>query len=111
MFNTPSAPLGKVFRKEELEAIAAVVKKHPPLLVISDEAGVAMMCSMILNELFIYICDYTVWVKYVLGCFIKNILQPLYFSRKFRRHMCSPPKVLELGYLGVVDLTSLQSTL
>eukprot|EP00435_Cladocopium_sp_Y103_P013713 s3814_g3.t1 len=48
MFNTPSAPLGKVFRKEELEAIAAVVKKHPRLLVISDEARtkVAMICTV-----------------------------------------------------------------
>ena len=68
MFNTPSAPLGKVFRQEELEAIAEVVKKHPRLLVISDEAGVAMMVAihvkwvfsfenmrpMFLNELLIY---------------------------------------------------------
>ena len=38
MFNTPSAPLGKVFSREELEQIAAVVRRHPKLLVVSDEA-------------------------------------------------------------------------
>ncbi|CAK9073433.1 unnamed protein product [Durusdinium trenchii] len=37
MFNTPSAPFGKVFRQEELEAIAEVVRRHPRILVISDE--------------------------------------------------------------------------
>ncbi|CAJ1455289.1 unnamed protein product [Effrenium voratum] len=37
MFNTPSSPLGKVFRREELEGIADLVRRHPQLLVISDE--------------------------------------------------------------------------
>jgi len=37
MFNTPSSPLGKVFNREELEGFAGVVRRHPHLLVISDE--------------------------------------------------------------------------
>ncbi len=39
MFNTPSAPLGKVFRRQELEAIAEVLRRHPQILIIADEAG------------------------------------------------------------------------
>lgn len=38
MFNTPSAPLGKVFRRQELEAIAEVLRRHPQILIIADEA-------------------------------------------------------------------------
>eukprot|EP00242_Pyramimonas_sp_CCMP2087_P010293 CAMPEP_0198212326 /NCGR_PEP_ID=MMETSP1445-20131203/25653_1 /TAXON_ID=36898 /ORGANISM="Pyramimonas sp., Strain CCMP2087" /LENGTH=457 /DNA_ID=CAMNT_0043886745 /DNA_START=146 /DNA_END=1519 /DNA_ORIENTATION=+ len=34
---TPSNPTGSVYTKERLEAIAAIVAKHPRLLVISDE--------------------------------------------------------------------------
>jgi len=37
MFNTPSAPLGKVFRRQELEAIAEVLRRHPQILIIADE--------------------------------------------------------------------------
>jgi aspartate aminotransferase len=37
IFSSPCNPTGSVFTKEELEAIAAVVLKHPNLLVISDE--------------------------------------------------------------------------
>lgn len=37
MLNTPSSPLGKVFSRTELSAIASVVLRHPKLLVISDE--------------------------------------------------------------------------
>ena len=43
MFNTPSAPLGKVFRRDELEAMAEVIKRHPRVLVISDEASLAVL--------------------------------------------------------------------
>jgi aspartate/methionine/tyrosine aminotransferase len=35
--NSPSSPLGKVFTRAELEAVAAVVRQHPDLLVVSDE--------------------------------------------------------------------------
>lgn len=38
MFNTPSAPLGKVFRRQELESIAEVLRRHPQILIIADEA-------------------------------------------------------------------------
>lgn len=37
IFSSPCNPTGSVFTKEELEAIAAVVLKHPNLLVIADE--------------------------------------------------------------------------
>lgn len=37
IFSSPCNPTGSVFTREELEAIAAVVRKHPNLLVISDE--------------------------------------------------------------------------
>lgn len=37
IFSSPCNPTGSVFTREELEAIAAVVRKHPYLLVISDE--------------------------------------------------------------------------
>jgi aspartate aminotransferase len=37
IFSSPCNPTGSVFTKKDLEAIAAVVLKHPNLLVISDE--------------------------------------------------------------------------
>lgn len=37
IFSSPCNPTGSVFTKKELEAIAAVVLKHPDLLIISDE--------------------------------------------------------------------------
>jgi len=37
IYSSPCNPTGSVFSKKELEAIAAVVLKHPDLLVISDE--------------------------------------------------------------------------
>jgi aspartate aminotransferase len=37
IFSSPCNPTGSVFTKEELEAIAAVVLKHPGILVIADE--------------------------------------------------------------------------
>jgi aspartate aminotransferase len=37
IFSSPCNPTGSVFTREELESIAAVVRKHPNLLVISDE--------------------------------------------------------------------------
>jgi aspartate aminotransferase len=37
IFSSPCNPTGSVFSKKELEAIAAVVLKHPHLMVISDE--------------------------------------------------------------------------
>jgi kynurenine---oxoglutarate transaminase / cysteine-S-conjugate beta-lyase / glutamine---phenylpyruvate transaminase len=37
LLNTPHNPTGKVFSKEELELIAAVVRRHPDVLVICDE--------------------------------------------------------------------------
>ena len=37
IFSSPCNPTGSVFTREELEAIAAVVRKYPNLLVISDE--------------------------------------------------------------------------
>ena len=37
MLNTPSSPLGKVYTKEELEAVAEVVARHPNLIVLADE--------------------------------------------------------------------------
>ncbi len=37
IFSSPCNPTGSVFSKKELEAIAAVVLKHPNLLVIADE--------------------------------------------------------------------------
>lgn len=37
LLNTPHNPTGKVFSREELEAIAAVVKAHPRLVVLCDE--------------------------------------------------------------------------
>jgi len=37
IFSSPCNPTGSVFSKRELEAIAAVVLKHPDLLIIADE--------------------------------------------------------------------------
>ncbi len=37
MFSSPCNPTGSVFSKEELEAIAAVLRDHPDIVVISDE--------------------------------------------------------------------------
>lgn len=37
IFSSPCNPTGSVFTKKELEAIAAVVLKHPNLLIIADE--------------------------------------------------------------------------
>ena len=37
VLNTPHNPTGKVFTRDELESIAAVVRRHPRLLVLSDE--------------------------------------------------------------------------
>ena len=33
----PHNPTGKVFSRDELEAVAAVVRRHPRLVVVSDE--------------------------------------------------------------------------
>lgn len=43
VLNTPHNPTGKVFNKEELEGIAEVVRKHPGLVVLSDEVYEAMV--------------------------------------------------------------------
>ncbi|GBG30236.1 Kynurenine--oxoglutarate transaminase [Hondaea fermentalgiana] len=37
VLNTPHNPTGKVFTRQELEEIAAIVRKHPQLVVLSDE--------------------------------------------------------------------------
>ncbi len=37
IFSSPCNPTGSVFTRKELEAIAAVIQKHPNLLVIADE--------------------------------------------------------------------------
>lgn len=37
LLNSPSNPTGAVYTKEELEALAAVLAKHPDVMVISDE--------------------------------------------------------------------------
>lgn len=37
VLNTPHNPTGKVFSRRELEGIAAVLKKHPHVLVLADE--------------------------------------------------------------------------
>jgi aspartate aminotransferase len=37
LFNSPSNPTGSVYSKEEMEAIANVLAKHPHILIISDE--------------------------------------------------------------------------
>jgi len=37
ILNTPHNPTGKVFSLEELEGIASVVRRHPGLIVLSDE--------------------------------------------------------------------------
>ncbi|GKZ00652.1 kynurenine--oxoglutarate transaminase 3 [Mayamaea pseudoterrestris] len=37
LLNTPHNPTGKIFSRTELEGIAAIVKKHPGLTVLSDE--------------------------------------------------------------------------
>lgn len=37
MLNTPHNPTGKIFSRTELEGIAAIVKKHPSITIISDE--------------------------------------------------------------------------
>ena len=37
IYSSPCNPTGSVFSKEELEAIAEVVKKHPSMMVIADE--------------------------------------------------------------------------
>lgn len=43
VLNTPHNPTGKVFHKAELEGIAAVVARHPRLVVLSDEVYEAMV--------------------------------------------------------------------
>jgi kynurenine--oxoglutarate transaminase/cysteine-S-conjugate beta-lyase/glutamine--phenylpyruvate transaminase len=37
ILNTPHNPTGKIFSRDELEGIAAIVQKHPQLTIISDE--------------------------------------------------------------------------
>ena len=37
MLNSPCNPTGSVYSKDELEGLAAVIRKHPKLLVLSDE--------------------------------------------------------------------------
>jgi aspartate aminotransferase len=37
LFSSPCNPSGSVFKKDELEAIAAVLQKHPDIIVIADE--------------------------------------------------------------------------
>ncbi|MFV0346562.1 MAG: pyridoxal phosphate-dependent aminotransferase [Bacteroidales bacterium] len=37
LFNSPSNPTGSVYTKKELEALVAVLEKHPNIIVISDE--------------------------------------------------------------------------
>ena len=37
VINTPSNPTGRVSDRDELEAVAAIVRRHPQLLVMSDE--------------------------------------------------------------------------
>ncbi len=37
MFSSPCNPTGSVFNREELEALAAVLRKHPHIFVIADE--------------------------------------------------------------------------
>ena len=37
LFSSPCNPSGSVYRKEELEALAAVFRKHPQVFIISDE--------------------------------------------------------------------------
>ena len=37
ILNSPHNPTGKVFSREELTAIAGVVRKHPRVAVLSDE--------------------------------------------------------------------------
>jgi len=37
VLNTPHNPTGKVFTREELEGIAAVIKRHPNVIVVTDE--------------------------------------------------------------------------
>jgi aspartate/methionine/tyrosine aminotransferase len=43
ILNTPSAPLGKVYSREELECIAQVVKDFPNLIILSDEVYECMV--------------------------------------------------------------------
>ncbi|HUW92760.1 MAG TPA: pyridoxal phosphate-dependent aminotransferase [Bacteroidales bacterium] len=37
IFNSPSNPTGMVYTREEMQAIAGVIERHPQILVISDE--------------------------------------------------------------------------
>ncbi len=37
LLNSPSNPIGTIYSREELEALAAVVRRHPRLLVMTDE--------------------------------------------------------------------------
>lgn len=37
VLNTPHNPTGKMLTREELEGVAAVVKRHPDLIVVTDE--------------------------------------------------------------------------
>jgi aspartate aminotransferase len=37
IFNSPSNPTGSVYSKDEIEALGAVIRKHPNLMAISDE--------------------------------------------------------------------------
>ena len=37
MFNSPSNPTGQVYTRDELEAIAGVLKENPHVIVLSDD--------------------------------------------------------------------------
>ncbi|OQS02551.1 kynurenine-oxoglutarate transaminase [Thraustotheca clavata] len=37
VLNTPHNPTGKVFSREELEGIAAIMRRHPQIIILSDE--------------------------------------------------------------------------
>ncbi|OQR85002.1 kynurenine-oxoglutarate transaminase [Achlya hypogyna] len=37
VLNTPHNPTGKVFSRDELEGIAAIMKRHPDIIILSDE--------------------------------------------------------------------------
>mmetsp|Transcript_30349 Transcript_30349/g.48327 ORF Transcript_30349/g.48327 Transcript_30349/m.48327 type:complete len:428 (-) Transcript_30349:5540-6823(-) len=52
ILNTPHNPTGKVFSKEELEDIAQVVRKHPQLIVLSDEVYEFMTFDGLKHERF-----------------------------------------------------------
>ena len=52
VLNTPHNPTGKVFSRDELEAVAAVVRRHPSLLVLSDEVYEFMCFDGLRHERF-----------------------------------------------------------